>query len=116
MLVKLMSASSSAEGCRKPGSRLPITPGGGIIAFVISSVHIQHPRRYKAMAYKITEECIACGACEAECPTNSITEGDEFYQINWETCVECVDYFDEPQCLAVCPVEAPVAAPDHPRA
>ncbi|MBA4380864.1 MAG: ferredoxin, partial [Anaerolinea sp.] len=28
------------------------------------------------MAMKITEECIACGACVPECPTESISEGD----------------------------------------
>lgn len=68
------------------------------------------------MAYKITEDCIACGACEAGCPTNSISEGDEgIYVINWETCVECVGHYDEPQCASVCPVDACVPDPDHPR-
>jgi len=67
------------------------------------------------MAYMITEECIACGACEAECPTESISEGEEIYVINWETCVECVGHYDEPQCAAVCPVDACVPDPDHPR-
>jgi ferredoxin len=28
------------------------------------------------MAYKITEECIACGACVPECPAQCISEGD----------------------------------------
>ena len=58
------------------------------------------------MAYTITDECIACGACEFECPTESISEGDEIYVINAETCVECEGFFDEPQCAAVCPVDA----------
>ena len=31
------------------------------------------------MAMKITDECISCGACEPECPTQSITEGDVIY-------------------------------------
>ena len=30
------------------------------------------------MALKITDECIACGACVPECPTNSITEGSPY--------------------------------------
>ena len=29
------------------------------------------------MAYKISEECIACGVCEAECPTEAISAGDD---------------------------------------
>ena len=28
------------------------------------------------MTYKITTDCISCGACEAECPENAISEGD----------------------------------------
>ena len=67
------------------------------------------------MAYKITDECIACGACEPECPTKSISEGDDVYVINPATCVECVGYFDEKQCASVCPVDACVPDPAHPR-
>jgi ferredoxin len=56
------------------------------------------------MALKITEECINCGACLPECPTNSITEGPSIYVIDAATCVECIGHFDAPQCQAVCPV------------
>ena len=31
------------------------------------------------MAYKITDECIACGTCASECPVEAITEGDGMY-------------------------------------
>ncbi len=58
------------------------------------------------MAYYINDDCINCGACEPECPVNAITEGDPIYVIDANTCVECVGYFDEPQCVAVCPVDA----------
>jgi ferredoxin len=61
------------------------------------------------MAMTITDECIACGACLTECPTNSISEGD-VYVINQETCVECEGHYDSPQCAAVCPVECVVKA------
>jgi ferredoxin len=67
------------------------------------------------MAYKITEECINCGACEPECPTQSIAAGDTIYVIDSATCVECVGHFTEPQCAAVCPVNCCVPDPKHPR-
>jgi len=54
------------------------------------------------MAYKINEECIACGTCEATCPVGSIKEGAPAYSIS-EDCVECG------ACAAVCPVGAILA-------
>lgn len=54
------------------------------------------------MAYKITDACISCGACEAECPQNCISEGETQYVINAEACIECG------ACADVCPVGAPV--------
>ncbi len=65
------------------------------------------------MALKITEECISCGACEPECPNAAISEGDSLYVIDPAKCTECVGFFDEPQCAAVCPVDAPVPDPNH---
>ncbi|HML47925.1 MAG TPA: 4Fe-4S binding protein [Clostridia bacterium] len=56
------------------------------------------------MAYIISDECIACGACEAECPVNAITEGEGKYVIDAETCISCG------ACAAVCPVSAPAEA------
>jgi len=54
------------------------------------------------MAYKITEECVACGSCAATCPVGAISEGAQIYLISDE-CVECG------ACAAVCPVGAIVA-------
>jgi ferredoxin len=65
------------------------------------------------MAYKITEECINCGACEPECPNQASTAGDEIYIIDHDKCTECVGHFDASQCAAVCPVDACVPDPDH---
>ncbi|MBE0461098.1 MAG: YfhL family 4Fe-4S dicluster ferredoxin [Candidatus Aminicenantes bacterium] len=65
------------------------------------------------MALIINEECINCGACEPECPNEAISAGDELYVINPDKCTECVGHFDEPQCAAVCPVDACVPDPDH---
>ena len=62
------------------------------------------------MALKITEECISCGACEPECPTEAIYEGDEIYEIDPNKCVECEGYFDESQCVEVCPVDCIIPA------
>jgi ferredoxin len=64
----------------------------------------------EAMAMKITEECISCGACEPECPTQSISQGDTIYVIDAATCVECVGHHDSPQCVSVCPVDCIIKA------
>ena len=55
------------------------------------------------MAYKITDDCISCGACEAECPVGAISEGDGKFEINADECLDCG------ACAGVCPVEAPQA-------
>ncbi len=65
------------------------------------------------MAFKITEECIACGACEPECPNSAISEGDEQYIIDPDRCTECVGFFGTQQCAEVCPVDAPVPDPEQ---
>lgn len=47
------------------------------------------------MAYRITEDCVNCGACFYECPEGAISEGEETYVIDPEKCTECgtcVDY------------------------
>lgn len=65
------------------------------------------------MAYKITEECINCAACEPECPNEAITASDEIYVIDPNKCTECVGHFDESQCVAVCPVDCCIPDEDH---
>ncbi|MBE6606846.1 MAG: 4Fe-4S dicluster domain-containing protein [Ruminococcaceae bacterium] len=55
------------------------------------------------MAYIITDECIACGACAGACPQECITEGDGKYIIDADACVECG------ACADACPVDAPKA-------
>ena len=66
------------------------------------------------MAFKINDECIACGACESECPNEAITEGEDIYVIDPDKCTECVGFYNSQQCYDVCPVEAPVRDEDNP--
>ncbi len=51
------------------------------------------------MAYKITEDCLACGACIDVCPEEAIKEGDEIFEIT-DKCSNCGSCVDE------CPAEA----------
>ncbi len=41
------------------------------------------------MAYRITEKCIQCGACSAECPVGCIAPGEERYIIDEDQCIGC---------------------------
>ncbi len=52
------------------------------------------------MAYRITDACINCGACEPECPTNCISPGDSQFQISESECIDCG------ACADVCPTDA----------
>ncbi|HEX9638017.1 MAG TPA: YfhL family 4Fe-4S dicluster ferredoxin [Acidobacteriota bacterium] len=65
------------------------------------------------MATMITDECISCGACEPECPNEAISESGEIYVIDPKLCTECVGFFDEEQCAAVCPVDCCVPDPNN---
>ena len=44
------------------------------------------------MAYKITDSCLKCGTCAGECPMNAISEGEDQYVIDADTCVGCGDF------------------------
>jgi len=65
------------------------------------------------MALFITEECINCDVCEPECPNEALSQGDEIYVIDAAKCTECVGHYDEPQCVAVCPVDCIKQDPAH---
>jgi ferredoxin len=55
----------------------------------------------KHLAHIITDACISCGACEAECPVEAISAGDDRYVIDPDKCIDCG------ACANVCPVDAP---------
>ncbi|MBE6034974.1 4Fe-4S binding protein [Aminipila sp.] len=52
------------------------------------------------MAYKITDGCINCGACEPECPVEAISESDAVRVIDADKCIDCG------ACANTCPVDA----------
>ena len=51
------------------------------------------------MAYVISDECVACGTCAAECPAEAISEGDGKYVIDPDKCLDCGT------CESVCPTK-----------
>ncbi|WP_409190662.1 4Fe-4S binding protein [Bradyrhizobium sp. RDM4] len=58
------------------------------------------------MPFKIiVSQCTGCSACETQCPNLAICERAGVFLIDPEKCTECAGYFDEPQCVAVCPVD-----------
>ena len=65
------------------------------------------------MAYKITDDCISCGACEDECKNDAISEGETNFVIDPDKCTECVGNNELPKCAEVCPVDAYVPDPDY---
>jgi len=48
----------------------------------------------------ISDVCVACGACAAECPVSCITEGDGKFVIDEAECIDCG------ACEGICPTEA----------
>ncbi len=65
------------------------------------------------MATRITEQCIACGLCEPECPNEAIREAGAVFVIDPARCTECVGFHAVEQCAAVCPVDVCVPDADH---
>ena len=51
------------------------------------------------MAYKISEDCVSCGACVSSCPVEAIQDGASHYEIT-DACVECG------ACTETCPMDA----------
>lgn len=56
------------------------------------------------MAYKVTEECVNCGACEGECPVGAISDAGSTRKIDADKCISCG------ACAGTCPTSAIVEA------
>lgn len=52
------------------------------------------------MAYKVTDACVNCGACESECPAGAISEQNDKRFIEADKCLSCG------ACAGACPTEA----------
>lgn len=65
------------------------------------------------MAYKITDDCIACGVCVPECPNDAIREDDPIFVIDPDLCTECIPVDESSRCAECCPVDACVPDEDH---
>ncbi len=71
-----------------------------MIAMVFPWQSFQIFMEVKQMAYKISDECISCGACAEDCPVDAIAEGASQYEINADVCIDCG------ACAASCPTDA----------
>jgi ferredoxin len=69
------------------------------IKVILSTIVIVNQKNKIEMAYKINDDCTACGTCIDECPVEAISEGD-IYKIDPDVCTDCG------ACADVCPVEA----------
>ena len=63
-------------------------------------VRVKYSMEVTLMAFVITDECLSCGSCAAQCPAEAIEMGDLHYEIDHDKCLECGS------CAAQCPAEA----------
>ncbi len=69
----------------------------------------------------ITENCINCKACETVCPVNAIYPGGKDFELNNKKCRapekehyyivpgkcnSCKGFYDGPECISICPMDA----------
>lgn len=65
------------------------------------------------MALRIDSDCVNCDVCESACPNQAISFGGDIYRIDPLLCTECVGHHDQPQCVALCPVDCIGVDPLH---
>lgn len=66
------------------------------------------------MALLINSDCINCTLCEEVCPNEAVSRGEETFVIDPARCTECVGFFEESQCIDVCPAYCIEPDPEHP--
>jgi Fe-S-cluster-containing hydrogenase component 2 len=61
------------------------------------------------MAFQITEDCVACWACELVCPQQAIiVSANNQFTIDAQRCTECNGDYPESQCCSICPIEGAI--------
>lgn len=60
------------------------------------------------MALQIVDSCVNCWACVDVCPNDAIYEAKPHFLIDDRKCTECLGDHADPQCAAICPIEAAI--------
>jgi ferredoxin len=60
------------------------------------------------MALQIVDSCVNCWACVSVCPNDAIYEELPHFLIDEGKCTECLGDHADPQCAAICPIEAAI--------
>ena len=63
------------------------------------------------MPIRITQDCINCAACIDVCPNGGIRRGQSAYIIDQDLCTECIGFFNQEQCVAICPIDCCIRNP-----
>lgn len=82
-----------------PGMPAPMPTGDPMSALAAGNA-APAPADTRQHAVVNSDRCNLCGACEAVCPFEAISLGDEFAEVNHELCRGCG------ACVSACPNEA----------